>query len=266
MIEIKNKEDLKNKLENYNIKYFYNLKTGENDNFIIKGVTNINHCVFTCNEINKHGDIYLPISPVVNDKLPFIPHIVKVETEFDCENIRKELNIPNNALVFGRYGGHDTFNITFVQETVVKVALQNPDIYLIFMNTPTFNVSDISNIIYVPRSANDFIKKRFILTCDAMIHARIEGESFGLSILEFAACKKPIITFNPSFAKITHDYHLQFLENNGYYYQDSLSLENIFVNFKRLLKSENVENVYNRIESELNPFVVMKKFEDNFLI
>ena len=30
------------------------------------------------------------------------------------ENLRKELNIPDNSLIIGRHGGSDTFNLNFV--------------------------------------------------------------------------------------------------------------------------------------------------------
>ena len=31
-------------------------------------------------------------------------------------NLRQELNIPDDAVVFGRHGGKDQFNISFVQK------------------------------------------------------------------------------------------------------------------------------------------------------
>lgn len=41
-------------------------------------------------------------------------------------------------------------------------------------------------------------KQRFINTCDAMIHARGRGETFGLACAEFDVCDKPVITYDMS--------------------------------------------------------------------
>lgn len=37
-------------------------------------------------------------------------------------NMRSHLNIPNNAIVFGGYGGKDSFSIKFVHNVVYEVA------------------------------------------------------------------------------------------------------------------------------------------------
>ena len=38
------------------------------------------------------------------------------------------------------------------------------------------------------------LKVSFINTCDCMIHARTDGETFGLAIAEFSTLNKPIIS------------------------------------------------------------------------
>ena len=39
---------------------------------------------------------------------------------------------------------------------------------------------------------------RFFATCDAMLHAREEGETFGMAVAEFSLRNKPVITYNGS--------------------------------------------------------------------
>ena len=55
------------------------------------------------------------------------------------ENWREKLNIPDNAVVFGRHGGTDTFDIPFVKSIISKIVREFPNIYFIFVNTPSFD-------------------------------------------------------------------------------------------------------------------------------
>ena len=65
-----------------------------------------------------------------------------------------------------------------------------------FKNTPRFY--DHPNIIHAQATADMEYKTKFINTSDAMIHARLEGESFGLSCGEFSIRNKPVITWDGS--------------------------------------------------------------------
>jgi hypothetical protein len=46
------------------------------------------------------------------------------------ETLRKELNIPIDAIVLGRYGGFNEFNIEFVHKAISDFLDINNDIYL----------------------------------------------------------------------------------------------------------------------------------------
>ena len=57
-------------------------------------------------------------------------------------NLRKELGIPLSAIVFGRTGGMDTWNISFTNEVVKKVCEVRDDIFFIFqINWTRFDLS-----------------------------------------------------------------------------------------------------------------------------
>ena len=60
------------------------------------------------------------------------------------ENMREQLQIPNDGIVFGRYGGFEQFDIEYVKNTIIKVAQENPSHYFVFVNTRPFS-KDISN-------------------------------------------------------------------------------------------------------------------------
>lgn len=197
LFEVNTFSEIEALLQQQHINLFYHLKSGEYDTNPLWGeITDTKtfiHCVF--NTSYKHGDIYSPISECINKKYgtsyPVFPHIVTIGQS--TESLKTQLNIPNNAIVFGRYGGYE-FNTNFVNKAIVDVALENPNIYFIFMNTCPFS-DNIKNIIYLPSSSCKEEKRKFINTCDALLHARPDGETFGLTIGEFSLCKKPTLSW-----------------------------------------------------------------------
>jgi hypothetical protein len=141
--------------------------------------------------------------------------------------MRAELGIPEDAIVFGRHGAMDTFDIAIAREAVVKVATANPSVYFLFMNT--FKVCDLPNVIHLPKTVDVEAKQRFINTCDAYLHARGDGETFGLAVAEFAVSDKPIIACT----KCTDDTHFRILGDKVYRYTTKDDLVEILRSFRR---------------------------------
>lgn len=140
-----------------------------------------------------HGNMYAAISEWLNiqykTSIPVLPHMVTLPS---CdEDLRDALHIPKDSIVFGRYGGYDTFDIPMTQRAVERVSRENPSLYFLFMHTQPF-CSPRHNIIHLPRNADMTMKTKFINTCDAMIYGRKDGETFGLSIGEFSIKNKPV--------------------------------------------------------------------------
>ena len=240
---------------------FYCLKHGENDGLVSRTVKNCIHAVFMTNDI--HGDVYAYISEwlsrtMSDGRLPFVPHIVAPpKTE---KNFRDFFAIPRNAIVFGRYGGNDSFDIPFVHDAVVSIAKKRKDIFFIFMNTDPFYLhqrsQELPNIIHVQGTTDAFTKSAFINTCDAMLHARQRGETFGLAVGEFSAHNKPVITFFGSPERA----HIDILREKGIYYNDSHELVHIFDNFK--VDKALDWDCYSR---KFSPVNVMKQFAEVFI-
>jgi hypothetical protein len=151
------------------------------------------HAVFTTRE--PHGTHYVSIGEDLNTRLgtsvPVLPYIADVADT--NETLRDELRIPADARVFGQYGGHGSFDIDFVRAAIEGVVQTDPDIYFIFMNLPAFCKHD--RVMFLPASVDVVQKRKFINTCDAMIHARRRGETFGLAVAEFAVCGRPVFTY-----------------------------------------------------------------------
>ena len=85
------------------------------------------------------------------------------------------------ANVFGCYGGSDSFNLDFVKQVISGLIDKHAQIYFLFMNIDRF--IDHPQAIFLTGNPDPLFKSSFINTCDAMIHARGIGESFGLLLI-----------------------------------------------------------------------------------
>ena len=228
----------------YNITHIYIIKSGNLDSRLSKVAKNCIHCVFDCYQ--PHGEVYSSISPWVkgnNGQFPVVPHMINLGKH--DKNMRKNLNIPENAVVFGGYGGRDSFNILFVHKVVYIIAKNNPNIYFLFANFNKFCPS-LPNIIHLPMITDLNKKVEFINTCDAMLWARNVGETFGLAIAEFSTLNKPIICMNIGSDKA----HVHILGDKALWYSNSNDLLKILLNFKSEIESKKDWNAYNEYTPE----------------
>jgi hypothetical protein len=242
-------------LVKYNISHIYIVNLfGGNDGKLSKVAKNCIHCIFSCPE--KHGDVYSSIAPGLNGndgKYPVIPHMINLPK--NDNNMINKLNIPNNSVVFGGYGGSGSFNIKFVHGVVYKIASENPNIYFLFANFDKF-CQDLPNIIHLPTIVDLDKKVEFINTCDAMLWAQKLGETFGLSIGEFSTLNKPIICMN-----IGSSGHVHILGDKAFWYSNEEDLTDILLNFNPEVESKKDWNAYR----DYTPEKVMKIFKQFYL-
>lgn len=237
---------------NNNVTHIFIEKAGAYDGLISNHCVNIIHCVFSTDQ--PHGNIYTPIGQTINNiyntNYPVMPYMVTVPNS--DENLRKELNIPETAIVFGRYGGKESFDIQFVYNSIKKIVNERSDIYFLFMNTNAFY--EHPNIIYIPGNSDMVYKRNFINSCDALLHARGRGETFGLTCGEFAICEKPVITYGNS----SETEHLIILKEKAVVYSNEDELNNILLTFTKqkydvtnngymFYTPENVMNIFDKI-------------------
>ncbi len=247
-------KDVDNYILKYNITHLYIIKAGKIDNRITKVAKNCIHCVFDCNK--PHGDIFALISKYMKgdtSKFPVVPHMINLP--LTTNNMRKELNIPDNAVVFGGYGGKNSFNIRFVQKIIYSVAYKNPNIYFLFANFNKF-CPDLPNIIYLPMIIDLNKKVEFINTIDAMIWGRNIGETFGIAIGEFSSMNKPVIAM-----KIGDLNHYYTLGDKGIWYNNKDDLYEILTTFDPNKERDKDWNAY----KDYTPEKVMEIFKKVFL-
>ena len=172
-------------------------------------------------------------------------------------NLRKELNIPDHAIVFGRHGGLDDFNIEYAHKVVDKITDEHSNIYFLFVNTTKF-CREKTNIIHLGKIIDLHKKVEFINTCDAMIHARQIGETFGCAVSEFSIKNKPVIT-----CKTGDLAHINIMKEKCFIYVNETELYNIFKNFTTNLSEMKQKdwNAYN----EYLPEKIMDRFNEVFI-
>lgn len=213
------------------ITHFYAIKGGEDDGFMPQNTKRLAHCIFRMDQ--PHGDVYAGVCKYISDKHggthPHVYHIIDKDQSDYFENYREELNIPKDALVLGRHGGRDTFNLGFVHEAIRNTIDKRKDIYYVFLNTNEF--INHERVKYLPWTMDEKLKTKFINTCDAMIHARYDGEIFSLSTAEFSIRNKPIITWSPEYVPSHYDIgHLVILKEDCFKYKDQNELQIILTN------------------------------------
>jgi hypothetical protein len=245
-------EDIDNIVSKHSISHLFIEKAGDWDGLLSNRCINLIHCVFSTNQ--PHGQIYSSLGQTVNNiygtNFPVVPYMVTLPHHLD--NIRSELNIPDNSIVFGRYGGTESFDIPFVYESVKKILEKCNDVFFILMNTNVFY--EHSNIKYLKGTSDMIFKRKFINTCDALLHARERGETFGLTCGEFAICEKPVITFKNS----RENEHILILKEKAVCYQNENELTEILETFKvgkydmknngyMFYSPENVMDIFNNV-------------------
>jgi hypothetical protein len=113
----------------------------------------------------------------------------------------------------------------------------------------------MENVHYLPATVDPQEKAKFLATCDAMLHARWHGETFGLAVGEFAVLGKPVITFGGSRERA----HLEMLGERGLLYATRSELERILREFapKQVWGTE--------YEEYADPVRVLELFRKKFL-
>lgn len=253
--------ELEKIVEKKNADLFYAIKSGKKDGIEVLNCKTAIHAVFKHYE--PHGNVYAYVSEwlaleMTNGVSPFVPHIVAVEKS--NQNFRKELQIPDDAIVFGRHGGAKTFDLAFVKSVVKQVTRERKDIYFLFLGTNSFIFRTLfrpyKNIIFLPTTVNPSIISKFINTCDAYLHARKQGESFGIAIGEFSISNKPILTWADSHEKS----HIDILGEKALLYNEKSDLISLLKNFV----PDSSKN-WDAYSEKYSPNVVMEKFKNVFV-
>lgn len=236
---------------------FYTIKYGKKDKIISKNIKTVVHCVFDLSE--PHGDVYAAVSDTLAKKFgttKFVPHMIGLKPSRTGDNMRHKLGIPDDAVVFGRHGGQDTFDLEIARSAIIHVVQDFNHIHFVFVNTPRFcnhpRVHHIDKIVDLDE------KNKFIMTCDAHLECGSLGHTFGISMGEFSINNKPIIAYN---GPVWNTNHFTILKDKGIYFKTDDELYHIL----RTFNPKKYENKDMNCYREYSPEKVMKQFKNVFI-
>jgi glycosyltransferase involved in cell wall biosynthesis len=258
-------------------KYFdlaYFIKAGFKDGVYFTNTQSAIHCVFQYFE--PHGDRYAYVSEWLANKVKkktfvqgfirrdlkriknsfsstaWVPHMISLPT-IDS-NLRSELGIPSDAVVGLRYGGFDTFDLPFVHEAIRLELESNPNFWFVAVNTKKF--WQHPRLIDLPGFFDNSYKVALLNTADFFLHARSNGESFGLAILEAMHQRLPVLSWRGG----TDKNHLTLLPRGSTY----LNVRDLRVKIQGVKNYTDLE-INAQTAENFSPKKVMDKFIIEFM-
>jgi hypothetical protein len=257
--------------EMWDVDVLYHIKYGNDtwNSVTLPGASYVVHAVFDVS--HPHGDRFAAVSAWLADQyqpdlrilqhpkfIEYVPHIVQMP--ISRYNLREELGISSEAVVFGRYGGFDSFDIPWVWDAIFDTIREDPSIHFLFMNTdiPMY-LSHFDQIRSFSATNDSLAKTNFINSCDAMLHARLRGETFGVAVGEFDVLNKPIITYGLSPERA----HIENVDQPILYFGPT-GLVDILLNWKTIKKARSY-NEWPVTYQDYTPEMVMRTFNNVFL-
>lgn len=252
-------EGLDGALAPLNADLLYFIKLDRYNAYLSQSLPTMVHEVFPVTPELFRGSAYAFVSGWLsqvfsNGRVPAVPHIVTLPQVNG--DLRAELGIPADATVFGCHGGKECFDIPFVHRTVEAVLAERADVWFVFMNIAAF--THHPRALFLPGTADAERKVRFIDTCDAMLHGRKRGETFGLAVAEFSIRNKPVLTYALSGERN----HIGVLGQKGLLYKGPRGLRRMLLDFDRAWARQQDWDCYSR---DFNPARVMATFDEVFI-
>jgi hypothetical protein len=203
-----------------------------------------------------HGHGYAYVSEWLSNfcsagAVPWVPGII--DPPCAKRDLREALAIPADAFVVGNYGG--LFDVPFAR-ALLETMSRRSDLYAIFMNVTPF--SDHPSMRFLPGVADLEQKSAFIMTSDAMLHARLRGETFGFACAEFSVHNKPVMTY----ASSPERSHLDILGAKALVYSDQQDLIEFLLNLTHNCVRQRNWDCYS---ARFSPEPVIKQFVSVFL-
>lgn len=253
------RSEIENLVDSKKIDFIHMIKYGINDNITPTNCKSGIHYVFKGHD--PHGNAYAAVSQNLAKKYNstnYVPHIIKKYPQ--TESVRRYLNIPKDAIVIGRHGGYDTFDIPFVYKAIMDTLNKRSDIYFIFLSTKPFIQHE--RVFFFDWTPIEQGIYNFIHGCDAMLHGRSVGETFGLAVGEFSACNKPVITWHGLNNDFYDTAHIDHLNGKAILYKDGNDLFSILSNIKQ---SDFLGKNWDTFTDTFSDENVMKLYDSVFL-
>jgi hypothetical protein len=157
------------------------------------------HAVFPSRLSDIHGHRYACVSDwlakeAFNGKVPAVPHIVDhTHSQDDAQTWRQRHGIPADAILIGSMGGSHTFDLAIARFGLKEALQRSSRLFFVALNHQPFIQHE--RALFLAGTDDRLAKAAFIQACDAMLHGRTQGETFGLACAEFTAAGKPVLAW-----------------------------------------------------------------------
>jgi hypothetical protein len=218
--------DLEEALLRLRVHALYTIRATPTSGLKLKSIPMLVHAVYNMDP--RGGELVCAgvsksVAEAGNDQAQlFVPHMINIAES--AENYRSFLGIPENALVVGRHGGADTWDLPIAKDAMLRILASREDVWFLFAVRPLI-LQDVAHprVICLECFADPIVKRKFINTLDAFLHAQSMGETFGLSCGEASQANKPVIVWNGGQCKE----HLRILGEKCIKYSSADELFNI---------------------------------------
>ena len=252
-------DDLDRVLERIGAELVYVQKGDGRDRWTARSTPTAVHQVFPAWAKDVHGSAYAYVSRwlarvCAGADAPAVPHVVALPGA--AGDLRESLGIPADALVLGCHGGADSFDLAIARRALARALDARRDLCFVGLNLTPFLAHERAR--FLPGVTDLGAKRQFIESCDAMLHARRRGETFGLAVAEFSLCNRPVLTS----ARSPERAHLDMLGDAALTYRGERDLLRLISQLDRRELSQRDWDRYSR-DYAMEP--VMARFDDVFL-
>jgi len=221
------------------------------------------HSVFPTKINQINGDKFACVSEWLsnecfNKKIPYVPHIIEPakRPKIAKENWKQMHQIPQDAVIIGSMGGSHSFDLKPAREGLIQAINASNWLYFVSLNHQPF--VEHKQAIFLEGTSNIDVKESFIYSCDAMLHGRAQGETFGLACAEFAEAGKPIFAWRHA----PERHHLEQFCNKELLFSTANELATKLLEFS---EGDATTSSYEGSCRNFYSAVVAEKFRDVFL-
>ena len=264
---------------NYDVAYF--IKSGENDGTEFDKTPSLIHAVFQ--NYDPHGASYVYNSDWLAKKMQFrrflpsslykgylgkwngclnardfdfLPHVCNVKNVVPNRNLLS--GIDDDSFVVLRYGGWDSFDNAWVQDELLNFVEQHKNAVALMVNTKPF--CSHKRIRFLQKFTNPLERDHLLAACDVFIHARNQGESFGLSLVEAMQANKQVLSWSGG----KDQNHVELLRSSGALFANKLELQSKLEFMYSGVKLVDTKLLSSRSQ-QFRPEIIAPKFESLLL-
>eukprot|EP00667_Euglena_gracilis_P008203 EG_transcript_8307 len=222
------------------------------------------HAVFMYGGV--HGTSYAAVGRKVAEgecpQGPTVHHMVypheRQNASEPYEDLRKRFGVKETDHLVCRHGATDTFDIDYVRASIPGILDQFPTLHILLMNTNGLAQSH-PRLHYLDARVDDKGRLEYFEACDAMLHGRSGGETFGLAVAEMSVHNRPVITSTAGTQE-----HVHILGSKGFVYSDASSLRNRIRDIVSIPRKALLARDWNAYQLYL-PRPIMEAFDDIFI-